>query len=255
MLLTEEVMKRDLRTSFEHVSVAELAEVMRAGGVGAILIVERNSMKKLRGIVTDRDIVTRVIAAGRDPSRTTAAEVMTRSIVICGTETPLDDAMYLMVKHNIRRLPVIDDENSIVGIVSIADVLCRLRPSEHSEPSVEQFIASPTTIDRDDDDTRNREALVFEEQFGDIDGKLAALSMRASVAAGERSKMVPAPETVRELKLQKEALHELFCSLRTSKRGLWEEKKAMLESCLKLLKVRTNRVIKSWSAQTSTLAP
>lgn len=99
--------------------VAEAARRMKAADIGA-LPVGRND--KLIGMITDRDLALRVLAEGRDPARTKIEEVMTPGIIWCRTDETVEDAIHLMEHKKIRRLPVIDDNKRLVGMLSLGDV-------------------------------------------------------------------------------------------------------------------------------------
>jgi CBS domain-containing protein len=78
--------------------------------------------EQLAGMITDRDIVVRAIAKGKDPRGMPAREASSRELVTVGPDHDLSDALQLMAQHQVRRLPVVDDENRLVGVVSQADV-------------------------------------------------------------------------------------------------------------------------------------
>lgn len=99
--------------------VTEIARIMQTDDIGAVPVGKND---KLIGMVTDRDIALRVVAAGRDPSKTTAEEVMTKGIVYCRTGETVEDAIHLMDQRKIRRLPVIDDNKRLVGMLSLGDI-------------------------------------------------------------------------------------------------------------------------------------
>jgi len=99
--------------------VVEVARRMQQDDIGAIPVGKDD---KLIGMVTDRDIALRVIAAGRDPIKTTAEEIMTKGIVYCRTTESVEDAIHLMDQKKIRRLPVIDDNKRLVGMLSLGDI-------------------------------------------------------------------------------------------------------------------------------------
>ena len=99
--------------------VKEIAKMMGKDDIGAIPVGKDD---KLIGMVTDRDIALRVVAKGRDPANTTAEEVMTKGIVYCRTAETVEDAIHLMDQKKIRRLPVIDDNKRLVGMLSLGDV-------------------------------------------------------------------------------------------------------------------------------------
>ena len=99
--------------------VNEVAKMMGKDDVGAIPVGKDD---KLIGMITDRDIALRVVAEGRDPENTSAEEVMTKGIVYCRTAESVEDAIHLMDQKKIRRLPVIDDNKRLVGMLSLGDV-------------------------------------------------------------------------------------------------------------------------------------
>src|SRR3712207_924051 len=79
----------------------------------------------LRGVITDRDLLYRVVAEGRDPKRTRVHDVATKLVFTCRSDDPLTTAMDLMASHNIRRLPVTEDER-VVGWLTLSDLSPRL---------------------------------------------------------------------------------------------------------------------------------
>ena len=103
-------------------SVEQLALWMRAHNIGAIPIGEND---RLVGMVTDRDVVCRCIAAGLDPKTTTARDVMTEGIIFCLDKQELDDAARIMETKKVRRLPVINGKKRMIGMLSLGDVYHR----------------------------------------------------------------------------------------------------------------------------------
>jgi CBS domain-containing protein len=97
----------------------DLAKMMHDQDIGAIPIGEND---RLIGMVTDRDIVCRAVAKGKDPTKLTARDVMTKGISYCQTEHDLEEALKLMEKQKIRRLPVIDENKRLVGMLSLGDI-------------------------------------------------------------------------------------------------------------------------------------
>ena len=100
-------------------SVAYAAKMMRDEDVGLAPIVEGD---KLIGTLTDRDIAIRVVAEGKDPEQTTAREVASTNVVTIDPQQDLDEALRLMAKHQVRRLPVVEEDGRLVGVVAQADV-------------------------------------------------------------------------------------------------------------------------------------
>ena len=100
-------------------SVEQLARWMREHDIGAVPIGEND---RLIGMVTDRDIVCRCVAAGLDPKVAVAREVMSEGIVFCLERQDLDDAARIMEMKKIRRLPVINGKKRMTGMLSLGDV-------------------------------------------------------------------------------------------------------------------------------------
>jgi len=99
--------------------VSYAAEMMKQEDVGLAPIVEGN---RLVGALTDRDIVTRVVAEGRDPRSVSVREVASTGIVTIDPREELDEALHLMASNQVRRLPVVEENGRLVGVVAQADV-------------------------------------------------------------------------------------------------------------------------------------
>lgn len=104
--------------------LSQVAELMEAEDIGAIPVLEG---EQLHGMVTDRDIVVRAVAKGKDPRGMPVREVASREIVTVGPDHDLSAAVDLMASNQVRRIPVVDDENRLVGMVSQADVALEAR--------------------------------------------------------------------------------------------------------------------------------
>jgi CBS domain-containing protein len=100
-------------------TVAELARTMRDQDIGSIPIGEND---RLIGMVTDRDIVVKGLADGHDVSMLSARDVMTGPILYCRADEDVEDAVRLMEEHEVRRLPVIDANKRMVGILALGDI-------------------------------------------------------------------------------------------------------------------------------------
>jgi CBS domain-containing protein len=99
--------------------VAYAAQMMRQENVGVAPIVEGD---RLMGTLTDRDIVMRVVAEGKDPKTVTVREVATTQLITIDPEESLDEALRLMATHQVRRLPVVEEGGRVVGVLAQADV-------------------------------------------------------------------------------------------------------------------------------------
>ena len=124
----------------EHTAV-EAAELMQREDVGLVPVVGSNN-SKLIGVLTDRDIVLKVVAAGRDPRSTAVSEVMTNEPIACLPQESIESVMELMATRQLRRIPIVDKDGAIVGIVSQADIATRLASPEETGQIV-QAISEP----------------------------------------------------------------------------------------------------------------
>jgi CBS domain-containing protein len=114
-----DVMTSSPQTVEPSATVAEAAKLMRDNDVGSLPVVEGG---KLTGVVTDRDITVRAVAEGKDPQSTKVAEVISKDLVTIDPQQDLEEALRLMARHQVRRLPVVEEDGRLVGIVAQADV-------------------------------------------------------------------------------------------------------------------------------------
>ncbi len=105
--------------------VIEAARRMRDANVGAVIIEEGG---KVAGIVTDRDIAVRVVAQGRDPNTARLAEICSKELTTLSPDDDLDRAVEVMRQKAIRRIPVVDQRNMTVGILSLGDLALERDP-------------------------------------------------------------------------------------------------------------------------------
>lgn len=117
-LRCREIMTRELRTATREMTLQEVAAMMRDGDMGAVPVVEDG---RLIGIITDRDIVVRCIADGKN-AETPVAEAMTTEIYSVRPDDFVFEAVRLMGDKQVRRIPVITDDGKLAGIISMADV-------------------------------------------------------------------------------------------------------------------------------------
>jgi CBS domain-containing protein len=118
--------------------VRQVAELMEAEDVGSIPVVDG---ERLLGMVTDRDIVIRVIARGKDPQDTPVGEIASEDLVTVEPDDDLSDALKLMAQYQVRRLPVVEDNDRLVGVVSQADVA--LEAKEKATGEMVEEISKP----------------------------------------------------------------------------------------------------------------
>jgi len=112
---------------------------MKEEDVGIVPVVDDQSSRKLVGVVTDRDLAIRIVAAERDGT-TRVREVMSESrLATCSPDEDIDEAMDTMAAEQVRRIPIVDERGSLVGIVSQADVVLKTRDDSKAERTVEQI--------------------------------------------------------------------------------------------------------------------
>jgi CBS domain-containing protein len=107
-----------------EVTVAAAAQLMRERHAGDVVVVDNaDEEREPVGILTDRDIVVEVLAKGRDPHKTTVAEIMATQLVVAGESEDSTQALQRMAAHGVRRIPVVDDQRCVVGIITLDDLL------------------------------------------------------------------------------------------------------------------------------------
>ena len=121
---------------------SDAAELMKKEHVGSIPIIEDEQTRKLIGIITDRDLTIRIVAEGLDAKSTKVETIMTRNVVTCSAEDDLQKAVDAMSKHQLRRIPVVDGDNKIVGIIAQADVATRTNQPEKTAEMVKEISQS-----------------------------------------------------------------------------------------------------------------
>jgi CBS domain-containing protein len=119
--------------------VATAAKLMKSGNVGSVPVIESEKTRKLVGIVTDRDLVMKVVAEGKDPKTTKVSAVMTTKVVSCKSDDDLLKAMDSMSKNQLRRIPIIDKDGKILGIISQADVATRVDKPKRTAAMVKEI--------------------------------------------------------------------------------------------------------------------
>jgi CBS domain-containing protein len=121
-----DLMSSNPRTVDSNASVMDAAKMMRDENIGMIPITDGD---RLTATITDRDIAIRAVAEGKDTSSTNVIDVASRELVTIDPQQDLDEALRLMAKHQVRRLPVCEEDGRIVGIVAQADI------AEHASAS------------------------------------------------------------------------------------------------------------------------
>jgi len=139
MKKSSDIMTRDVVTCTPENAIVEVARLMKTEDIGPILIVDNETSKTLVGIVTDRDIVVKVIAEGRDANTTRVGDVMSKKLVTCRADDNVDIAMKAMAQFQLRRIPVVEDNMRLVGIISQADVATRVNAPKKTAEVVKEI--------------------------------------------------------------------------------------------------------------------
>ncbi len=136
-----DAMTKDPRSIDASASVVEAARLMRDADIGSLPITDD---EQLVGMITDRDITTRVVAEATDPSTTSVGDVYSGDLISVEPDNDLEEAVQLMARHQVRRLPVVES-GRLVGIIAQADIA--LRESEKTAELVEA-ISEPSEAER-----------------------------------------------------------------------------------------------------------
>jgi len=103
--------------------LSEVARLMKRYGIGSVIVVEDEKSKKARGIITERDVIHKVLSKNRDPYITRVEEMMSKPLRVIKSDTPIEDAAKAMRDNKVKRLPVVNEDNELVGIVSEGDIM------------------------------------------------------------------------------------------------------------------------------------
>lgn len=122
-LKVEDVMIKNVVTVSAKTTVKEAVEVMNKHEIGCLVVMQRN---KLAGIITERDMLKRVLAQFRNPEKTKVSEIMTTPVITTSPTTDLEEAVKLMFERNVKKLPVIS-KGKLVGLVTLTDI-ARFQP-------------------------------------------------------------------------------------------------------------------------------
>jgi len=121
------------------------AKLMKKENIGSVPVCEENPDKRLLGIITDRDLAIQVVAEGRDPKTVKVQEVMTGQPFTCKADDDVQKALDAMEMHQIRRIPVVDSSDRLIGIIAQADVATRLKDPQKLADVVEE-VSRPSTM-------------------------------------------------------------------------------------------------------------
>lgn len=111
-----------------HDTLEQISRTMKKYGIGSVIVVDEKAGKHARGIITDGDIVGKVIALKKDPYKMNAGDLMSKPLRVITADSTLEEATRAMKNHKVKRLPVINDSKELIGILSETDIM-RVFPS------------------------------------------------------------------------------------------------------------------------------
>jgi CBS domain-containing protein len=104
-------------------TILEVAKLMRKNTIGSVIVVEDKEGKHAKGIITERDVVYKILAKGSDPYKINAEEIMSKPLRVVKPDTTIEDAAKAMRENKIKRLPVVNDDNELIGLLSEGDIM------------------------------------------------------------------------------------------------------------------------------------
>ena len=118
-----DVMSRHPAICIRSNSAQTAAAMMKESDIGILPVVEDNYTRRLVGVITDRDLCLGTVASGRNPNHTWVEDHMSEEPVFCIAEDSVNTVLEIMKRHQVRRVPVVDNDKVVVGMVSIADLV------------------------------------------------------------------------------------------------------------------------------------
>jgi CBS domain-containing protein len=118
-------------------SILDAAKLMKEHDIGPLVVINDHASQRLVGMLTDRDLATQVVAVGGDPKKMHVREVMTRGPICCREDEAVQSAIDRMAAHQLRRVPIVDHDGRVVGIIAQADVATRLHDRQETARLVE----------------------------------------------------------------------------------------------------------------------
>jgi CBS domain-containing protein len=195
MKVREIMTSGSLATATLDTTIEEIANMMKSEDVGAIPVLDEE--EKLAGIITDRDIVVRAIAEGEDPTECTAEDILSEQLHTIDPEADLGEAIALMSQHQIRRLPVVEEEQ-VIGIISLGDVSVKSQTGQAGDAleDISEGVRQQSEEGGDRQDRgRNRQQASGRDREREANG---AGDRRAEAGRDERSQRRSSGEQVAE---------------------------------------------------------
>jgi CBS domain-containing protein len=141
-----EIMSRDPACCVFTDTAQSVAKILCDRNIGSMPVVADQQSRKLVGVITDRDLCCSVIAQGMDPKTTTIEKLITLSPLTCREGENIETCERLMQEHQVRRIPIVDAEDRVIGIVAQADLALKDQPERVSKTVAEISKASQTSM-------------------------------------------------------------------------------------------------------------
>jgi CBS domain-containing protein len=138
----KDLMTKKPAVAMPDMELSKVARLMADHNVGSIPVVENKDNLRVIGMVTDRDIATRAVAEGKNPLQMHASDIMSTPVITVQEDDDVQDVAKLMQKNLVRRVPVVDQQGSVRGMVAQADIA--LKTSDQTTADVVQEISKPT---------------------------------------------------------------------------------------------------------------
>ncbi len=137
----KDVMSKNIKWLHPEHTIEDAVEIMKEQNCGVVPVV--NEDMELEGIVTDRDIALFTVLQHRQPETTKLGEFMTKDIISCLDEEDLEDLIKRMREYQVRRIPIVDEENKLIGMVSLGDIAVKVPQEEHEVFEALERISEP----------------------------------------------------------------------------------------------------------------
>jgi CBS domain-containing protein len=135
----QDIMTKDPSCVTPDATVREAAQVMQRDDTGIVPVVDGQDDRRLIGVITDRDIAIRCVADGRDSNCRVRDVMSSGRIATCKLNDDVDNVMSAMRSEKVRRIPIVDERGSLVGIVAQADIVRKTRDGAEAEDTIEQI--------------------------------------------------------------------------------------------------------------------
>lgn len=119
-IIVADIMNKRPKFVTPNTTVQEAAKIMSEFRIGSVIVIDNG---KVVGILTERDILTKLVSKGERPETTLVKDIMTKKVHFINQKASLEDAANMMVKYEIKKLPVIDDNENLVGIITASDII------------------------------------------------------------------------------------------------------------------------------------